>query len=261
MLSPDGRALPRRRRPTVWEREPLEGLARDGELSAYRHDGFWQPMDTLRDMLQLQELWDSGEAPWKRMDVDAGVLARPARPRHRPHRLQGHLAVALAASLGAEVTGLLGRRARPSPSLFELARVGETLRDDARSTCATPAARPAALVEARAGGRVPPGGPAARARARSTTPRETYEINVMGTVNVLEAVRAPSGVRAVVNVTSDKCYENREWEWAYREDEPMGGHDPYSSSQGRVGAGDERVPALVLLEPDGPRWPRRGPAT
>jgi glucose-1-phosphate cytidylyltransferase len=49
----------------IWEREPLEGLARDGELSLYRHDGFWQPMDTRRELLQLQALWDSGSAPWK----------------------------------------------------------------------------------------------------------------------------------------------------------------------------------------------------
>ncbi len=50
---------------TVLEREPLEGLARDGELVAYRHSGFWQPMDTLRDKLHLEELWTSGKAPWK----------------------------------------------------------------------------------------------------------------------------------------------------------------------------------------------------
>jgi CDP-glucose 4,6-dehydratase len=69
-------------------------------------------------------------------------------------------------------------------------------------------------------------------RRSFSAPRETYETNVMGTVNVLEAVRASPSVRAVVNVTSDKCYENREWEWAYREHEPMGGHDPYSNSKG-----------------------------
>ena len=51
--------------PTVWERGPLEHLARDGELSAYSHAGFWQPMDTLRDKRQLDELWASGRAPWK----------------------------------------------------------------------------------------------------------------------------------------------------------------------------------------------------
>ena len=63
-------------------------------------------------------------------------------------------------------------------------------------------------------------------------PRGTYETNVIGTVNMLEAVRQHSGVRVVVNVTSDKCYENQEWEWGYREHEPMGGRDPYSSSKG-----------------------------
>ena len=63
-------------------------------------------------------------------------------------------------------------------------------------------------------------------------PAETYEVNVMGTVNLLEAVRVTPSVKAVVNVTTDKCYENREWPWGYREIEAMGGFDPYSSSKG-----------------------------
>lgn len=63
-------------------------------------------------------------------------------------------------------------------------------------------------------------------------PAETYATNVMGTIHVLEAVRATPSVKAVVSVTSDKCYENREWPWGYRENDPMGGHDPYSSSKG-----------------------------
>ncbi len=63
-------------------------------------------------------------------------------------------------------------------------------------------------------------------------PVETYSTNVMGTVNLLEAVRACGSVRSVVVVTSDKCYENREWQWGYRENEPMGGYDPYSNSKG-----------------------------
>ena len=50
---------------TVWEREPLETLATDGELGAYHHNGFWQPMDTLRDKVFLEELWSQGRAPWK----------------------------------------------------------------------------------------------------------------------------------------------------------------------------------------------------
>ena len=63
-------------------------------------------------------------------------------------------------------------------------------------------------------------------------PVETYSTNVMGLVNLLEAVRNTPEVKSVVIVTTDKCYENREWVWPYRENEAMGGHDPYSSSKG-----------------------------
>ena len=63
-------------------------------------------------------------------------------------------------------------------------------------------------------------------------PVETYKTNVIGTVNVLEAARKCTNLKSIVSVTTDKCYENREWEWGYRENEPMGGHDPYSSSKG-----------------------------
>ena len=63
-------------------------------------------------------------------------------------------------------------------------------------------------------------------------PMETYATNVMGTVHVLEAARRAGTVKAIVNVTTDKCYENREWAWGYRENEPMGGFDPYSNSKG-----------------------------
>jgi CDP-glucose 4,6-dehydratase len=63
-------------------------------------------------------------------------------------------------------------------------------------------------------------------------PVDTYATNVMGTVHLLEAARHCSSVKVVVNITTDKCYENREWAWGYREDDPMGGHDPYSSSKG-----------------------------
>lgn len=63
-------------------------------------------------------------------------------------------------------------------------------------------------------------------------PVETYATNVMGSVNLFEAVRNTNSVKAVVNVTSDKCYENREWLWSYRENEALGGHDPYSNSKG-----------------------------
>lgn len=62
-------------------------------------------------------------------------------------------------------------------------------------------------------------------------PAETYDVNVMGTVNLFEAVRVCRTVKAVLNVTTDKCYENKEWVWGYREIEPLGGYDPYSTSK------------------------------
>jgi len=134
-------------------------------------------------------------------------------------------------SLGAELTGLAD--AVPTdPSLFDLGRVGEGLdwrvgdvRDRAVVGEAIAACRPEVVIHMAAQSLV---------RRSFASPRETYATNVMGTVNVLDAVRVGGAgtVRVVVNVTSDKCYENREWEWGYREHEAMGGHDPYSSSKG-----------------------------
>ena len=63
-------------------------------------------------------------------------------------------------------------------------------------------------------------------------PLETYAVNVLGTAHVLEATKTCDSIKSVVSITTDKCYENKEWVWAYRENEPMGGHDPYSSSKG-----------------------------
>lgn len=68
VLEPGAARYIERDRVVVWEREPLEGLARDGELMAYRHEGFWHPMDTLRDVRALEELWGSGAPPWRVWD-------------------------------------------------------------------------------------------------------------------------------------------------------------------------------------------------
>ena len=132
-------------------------------------------------------------------------------------------------SLGAEVTGF-SDGVPPSPSLYELARVGDTVahvagdvRDFGALGDAVRTYSPEIVFHLAAQPLV---------RRSFAEPRETFETNVMGTVNVLEAVRAASGVAVVVNVTSDKCYENREWEWGYREYEAMGGLDPYSGSKG-----------------------------
>ncbi len=153
-------------------------------------------------------------------------------------------------ALGARVTGL-SNGVPTSPSLFELARVAEQVEDlrvDVRdpaalhdAVCAT---SPEVLIHMAAQPLV---------RASFADPRATYEINVMGTVNVLDAVRRAADVRVVVNVTSDKCYENREWEWGYRESEPMGGHDPYSSSKGCAELVTDAFRRSFFSDPDGTR--------
>jgi CDP-glucose 4,6-dehydratase len=91
-------------------------------------------------------------------------------------------------------------------------------------------------------------------------PVETFQTNVMGTVHLLEACRQAHSVRVVINVTSDKCYENREWPWGYRENDAVGGHDPYSSSKGCA----ELATAAYrrsYFEPSGPAGTARGLAS
>lgn len=135
-------------------------------------------------------------------------------------------------SLGARVSGLADG-IPTTPSLFELAHVAGGLHADVRADVRDHAAVLAAFAEHEPEVVVHM---AAQSLVRPSfvDPRGTYETNVMGTVNVLEAVRATPSVRAVVNVTSDKCYDNdaaREPR-PFVEDDPKGGHDPYSSSKG-----------------------------
>ena len=131
--------------------------------------------------------------------------------------------------LGADVTGYALAPAT-TPNLFSLAEVGHGMRsvmgdlrdaDLLRQTVME--AKPEVVIHMAA---------QALVRYSYEHPVETYAVNVMGLVHVFEAVRAAPSVRAVVNVTSDKCYDNQEWLWGYRENEAMGGADPYSSSKG-----------------------------
>lgn len=131
--------------------------------------------------------------------------------------------------LGAEIVGY-ALEPPTQPSLFEVAQVGQGMesvlgdvRDPAHLQAIFSRHRPEIVFHL-----------AAQALVRDSYqfPVETYATNVMGTVHLLEAVRQTGGVRVVVNITSDKCYENREWVWGYRETEPLGGYDPYSNSKG-----------------------------
>jgi CDP-glucose 4,6-dehydratase len=130
--------------------------------------------------------------------------------------------------LGAEVHGY-SLPAPTQPSLFEVARVAETVThvegdicDPARLRASMAAAKPEIVFHLAA---------QALVRRSYQDPVETMTSNVVGTMNLLEAVRNTPSVRAVVVITSDKCYENREWFWPYRENEALGGRDPYSASK------------------------------
>jgi CDP-glucose 4,6-dehydratase len=131
--------------------------------------------------------------------------------------------------LGVNVTGY-SLDPPTHPSLFEQAGVADIIRttsgdvrDFARLRTALAQSNPDVVIHMAAQSVV---------RRGYEDPVETYSTNVMGAVNVLEAVRQLGRPCVVVNVTSDKCYANREWVWGYREDEPMGGKDPYSNSKG-----------------------------
>ncbi|MEX3951329.1 CDP-glucose 4,6-dehydratase [Paraburkholderia sp. EG287B] len=132
-------------------------------------------------------------------------------------------------ALGARVTGF-SLAPTTKPNMFALARVAdgiESIIGDIRNRefllNAIKEAAPDVVIHMAAQPLV---------RESYVNPVETYETNVLGTVHLLEAVRHVPTVRSVVIVTTDKCYENREWEWGYRENEAMGGYDPYSSSKG-----------------------------
>lgn len=136
--------------------------------------------------------------------------------------------------LGAQVAGL-ALPAPGSPSHWELlgldidARTTD-IRDAAAVLAAVAHFRPEIVFHLAA---------QALVRPSYDDPLATWSTNVMGTAHVLEACRHVSGLRAIVVATSDKCYANREWHWAYRESDPLGGHDPYSASK----AGAEMVAA------------------
>jgi CDP-glucose 4,6-dehydratase len=130
--------------------------------------------------------------------------------------------------MGAEVTGF-ALAPQTVPSLYDEAGIAEgvaDLRGDVRDAAAVTAAMRESGAEV-----VLHLAAQALVRPSYVAPADTYAVNVMGTVNVLDAVRVCPGVRVVVVVTSDKCFANQEWLWPYREDDPLGGRDPYSSSK------------------------------
>lgn len=133
-------------------------------------------------------------------------------------------------SMGAHITGY-SVDIPSTPSLFDLGNVGDVLVESVIDGNVTDLeklkksmqkANPEVIIHMAAQPLV---------RKSYESPVETYATNVMGTVNVMEAARSCPSVRVILNVTTDKCYENKEWQWGYREIDTLGGHDPYSSSK------------------------------
>jgi len=117
-----------------------------------------------------------------------------------------------------------------TPSLYELAKIDEVvhhsyiadIRDYDQLLSALQSSKPDIVIHMAAQPLV---------RESYKNPMETYAVNVMGTVNLLNAIRSVNSIKVALNVTTDKCYENKEWYWGYRENEPMNGYDPYSNSK------------------------------
>ena len=129
-------------------------------------------------------------------------------------------------SMGEEVTGY-ALNPPTEPSLYKLCKIDELVKsviadvrdgDKLEKTMRT--ASPEVVIHMAAQPLV---------RESYKNPVDTYATNVMGTVNLFEAVRKCDSVQAIVNVTTDKCYDNKEWVWGYRENEPVGGYDPRNS--------------------------------
>lgn len=163
-----------------------------------------------------------------------GLEVKPGFWRGRRVLVTGHTGFKgswlslLLSRLGAEVTGY-ALAPSSKPNLFELASVATRMasivgdiRDFGRFRRCITEAKPEIVFHLAA---------QAMVRAGYRDPLETFSTNVLGTAHVLEACRSSPGLRVIVNVTTDKCYENREWTWSYRENDRLGGSDPYAASK------------------------------
>lgn len=215
---------------TTFEREPLERLSQEGQLQAYKYDGFWQCMDTMRDKMQLEEMLEQGKLRGKcginNMDLSFYKGKTVLITGHTGFK--GSWMCKVLQKIGANVVGY-SLQSPTEPNLFEMAKLGEKMhsiigdiRDLDRLNEIFDQYQPEIVIHMAAQPIV---------RESYVNPVYTYETNVMGTVNILEAVRLHDCVKSVINVTTDKVYRNNEWAWGYRENDILDGYDPYSNSK------------------------------
>ena len=216
----------------VLEHEPLARAAADGQLVAYRHDGFFFAMDTFREYEALNRCGLPVRPPG-RSGNERRRLARPL-PAARSSLPDIRASKAPGCRSGCTPWGPRSRAMpwrrprRPAISMLP-----------ASATCWPPTMRPTFATAHACTPRSRRLRPevvfhlAAQPIVREgyAHPRETFDVNVMGTVNLLEAIRVLGRPCVVLVITSDKCYENREQIWGYREIDALGGHDPYSASK------------------------------
>ena len=215
---------------TIFERAPLENLAKDGELYSFKHYGFWKAMDTLRDKTQLQEMWDKGNIPgfWINMFLEDTFHGKSVLVTGHTGFKGSWLCLWLS-KLGAKVHGY-SLPPDTDPNHYKEARIYELLAserfgnicDRKHFTEYIHEVRPDCIFHLAAQ-------PIVRRSYRE--PVETFEANVMGSIYLMDALRTSAHPCTAVMITSDKCYLNTNQIWGYRECDPLGGHDPYSASK------------------------------
>lgn len=212
-----------------WEDAPLIKIAKEGQLAAYQHTGLRQPMDTLREKNLLEDLWISRASSMENLEMNRSFWNNKCVLLTGHTGFKGGWLSLWLQSMGAHIHGYA---LNPTTDLnfFTLADVESgmasntiaDIRDTQKLSDLILRVNPDIVFHMAAQPFV---------RDSYSNPVETFDINVMGTVSLLEAVRYSPSVRALVNITTDKCYENNERLEAYHEDDALGGYDPYSSSK------------------------------
>ena len=184
---------------TIFERQPLESIAKAGRMHAFRHTGFWKPMDTLRDNTELNEMWDQGVAPWKCGKPYGNLIVFDNFYRGKRVLVTGHtgfkgswLSIWLH-ELGAEVIGV-AQDPFTARDNFVLSGIGEKIKADLRADIRD-GERIKAIFQEYQPEIVFHLAAQPLVRLSYDIPVETYETNVMGTIHVLEAVRSTDSVK------------------------------------------------------------------